>query len=372
MINKLRTNINHAIRHDRVAIINNIYAPYRHELFIILDNMCGPKELEFVYLSDTEKVRKWKTDVMYTQLRNVTVLKKLIQLRNNRTSTSDFILNYGIVKYFFYDTVLIFGYNYPTYLIILFARCLLNKKTVLFCESTNQDKRHVHPVTELFKKLVFQSVSHVIVPGSRSADYVAQYTNRDKITTATNAVASEEPLKELTADQEATESKLKLLFVGRLSSEKNIDFAIHSLLDSDLDFTLNIVGSGDLENNLKEQFERSNIIFHGEASWQRLTNFYRKNDILLLPSESEPWGLVVNEALSFGMPAVVSDRVGCVPELIDGSGETFRFGNPRDFIDKVKKVSENQAIYQKGAKEISRHFTITRQAKVIWGVIANG
>jgi glycosyltransferase involved in cell wall biosynthesis len=50
---------------------------------------------------------------------------------------------------------------------------------------------------------------------------------------------------------------------------------------------------------------------------------------LVLPSHSEPWGLVVNEALSFGCPAVVSDRCGCVPELvIDGvTGFAFQAGD---------------------------------------------
>jgi glycosyltransferase involved in cell wall biosynthesis len=50
---------------------------------------------------------------------------------------------------------------------------------------------------------------------------------------------------------------------------------------------------------------------------------------LVLPSHSEPWGLVVNEALSFGCPVVVSDRCGCVPELvIDGvTGYAFQAGD---------------------------------------------
>jgi glycosyltransferase involved in cell wall biosynthesis len=41
-----------------------------------------------------------------------------------------------------------------------------------------------------------------------------------------------------------------------------------------------------------------------------------RSDALVLPSHSEPWGLVVNEALSYGCPVVVSDICGCVPELV--------------------------------------------------------
>jgi glycosyltransferase involved in cell wall biosynthesis len=52
-----------------------------------------------------------------------------------------------------------------------------------------------------------------------------------------------------------------------------------------------------------------------------LSHEYFGASCLVLPSHSEPWGLVVNEALSHGCPAVVSDRCGCVPELIV-EGET--------------------------------------------------
>jgi glycosyltransferase involved in cell wall biosynthesis len=50
---------------------------------------------------------------------------------------------------------------------------------------------------------------------------------------------------------------------------------------------------------------------------------------MVLPSFSEPWGLVVNEALAHGCPAVVSESCGCVPELvIDGvSGYSFTAGD---------------------------------------------
>ena len=42
---------------------------------------------------------------------------------------------------------------------------------------------------------------------------------------------------------------------------------------------------------------------------------YAEYDILILPSLSEPWGLVVEEALYYGMPVIISDRVGCRSEV---------------------------------------------------------
>jgi glycosyltransferase involved in cell wall biosynthesis len=55
-------------------------------------------------------------------------------------------------------------------------------------------------------------------------------------------------------------------------------------------------------------------------SQDALSRFYHAADMLVLPSRSgETWGLVVNEALHHGVPCVVSDRVGCAPDLIDAS-----------------------------------------------------
>lgn len=58
--------------------------------------------------------------------------------------------------------------------------------------------------------------------------------------------------------------------------------------------------------------------FQGQA---RLPAYYALADFLVLPSQQEPWGLVVNEAMASGLPAIVSDRVGCRADLVR-EGET--------------------------------------------------
>ena len=67
---------------------------------------------------------------------------------------------------------------------------------------------------------------------------------------------------------------------------------------------------------------------------------YAKASCLILPSFSEPWGLVVNEALSYGCPVVVSHRCGCVPELVEGkpTGFVFEAGNVIDLASKLLAV----------------------------------
>jgi len=61
-----------------------------------------------------------------------------------------------------------------------------------------------------------------------------------------------------------------------------------------------------------------------------------------LPSESESWGLVVNEALACGTPCVVSDRVGCAPDLVKPglSGAVFKMGDIDSFAAALARVRE--------------------------------
>jgi glycosyltransferase involved in cell wall biosynthesis len=62
------------------------------------------------------------------------------------------------------------------------------------------------------------------------------------------------------------------------------------------------------------------LIAAGYQSQRALSRCYHAADVLVLPSlHGETWGLVVNEALHHGVPCIVSDRVGCAPDLIDGT-----------------------------------------------------
>jgi glycosyltransferase involved in cell wall biosynthesis len=79
-----------------------------------------------------------------------------------------------------------------------------------------------------------------------------------------------------------------------------------------------MVGSGELENDLRE-FSRQHeldVIFTGFVNQTKLPEIYAASDIFVLPSQDEPWGLAVNEAMCAGLPVVVSREVGCVADLV--------------------------------------------------------
>ena len=87
--------------------------------------------------------------------------------------------------------------------------------------------------------------------------------------------------------------------------------------------TLLFVGDGALADDITASIGHGVGVVTGFVNQKELPVYYHAADILVLPSEAEKWGLVVNEAMAAGTLPVVSDKVGSAPDLVDGVGEIF-------------------------------------------------
>jgi len=92
-----------------------------------------------------------------------------------------------------------------------------------------------------------------------------------------------------------------------------------------------IAGSGPLEQQLKDAAHSAGVRLHmlGFCNQSEMPGIYAVSDVLVMPSESETWGLVANEALACSKPVVLSDSVGCAPDMfaIFGDRIVFPTGN---------------------------------------------
>jgi glycosyltransferase involved in cell wall biosynthesis len=93
------------------------------------------------------------------------------------------------------------------------------------------------------------------------------------------------------------------------------------------DCALFVVGSGNLEDDLRSEVEKQGIpdvVFAGFLDQRQIAQAYTVADIFALFSAyNETWGVVVNEAMNFDLPIVVSDRVGCAPDLVSHGTNGF-------------------------------------------------
>ena len=113
---------------------------------------------------------------------------------------------------------------------------------------------------------------------------------------------------------------------------------------------LTIVGKGELEQELKT-LAKENINFRGFIENDKLPEVYKEHDIFILPSRSETWGLVVEEAIYWGLPVVVSDRVGCSNEMVNTpqTGVTFELDNIDSFNSAINDIEQNYKQYRDNA-----------------------
>ena len=128
----------------------------------------------------------------------------------------------------------------------------------------------------------------------------------------------------------------RILFVGRLAPEKRVDLllaAFAHIAPGRPEWDLLIVGDGPLRDSLQASVPpplRPRITWAGAMTTpETLAPMYHLAHLFVLPSDHEPWGIVVNEAAAAGLPLVLSDIVGAGGDLLtEGvNGSIFPHGD---------------------------------------------
>jgi glycosyltransferase involved in cell wall biosynthesis len=140
--------------------------------------------------------------------------------------------------------------------------------------------------------------------------------------------------------------EMVVLFAGKLLSFKRpLDLveAAACLMKGGLPVTVMVAGSGPLEGQLRNRAAELGVklVFLGFRNQTEMPACYAACDVLVLPSTGrETWGLVANEALACGRPIIVSDAVGCAPDLAaDGVvGRTFPLGDYQKLSEAIAAV----------------------------------
>jgi len=128
------------------------------------------------------------------------------------------------------------------------------------------------------------------------------------------------------------------MFSGKLIPRKRPLDLVSALRYLATEVNVLFVGDGSLAGQIRAAQPMRNLAVTGFVNQSEIPAYYHAADVLVLPSEVETWGLVVNEAMAAGTLPVVSDQVGCVPDLVRGVGEVFRCGDVRDLAGAVSRA----------------------------------
>ncbi len=283
------------------------------------------------------------------------------------------------------DVLLVHGYNHPTNLIALLVAKLIGCKTVMRGDTRVSAGHPSASFKSGFKRALFRLVDACLAIGSLNRNYYrslgvpeariffapfsvdnSKFALCDKRAEARAAVRSRYSV--------AGSAKV-VLFVGKLTTRKraqDVLEAVAILSPKHEDLCLFIAGAGDEESALRVVAERLGIEvrFMGFKNQSELPEIYAASDIFVLPSEEEPWGLVVNEAMAAGLPVIVTDDVGAAPDLVGGkqTGIVYPAGNIQrlaEALDTLLSDPGKLALYGRNARQLIQQWDVPACAQAI-------
>jgi glycosyltransferase involved in cell wall biosynthesis len=143
--------------------------------------------------------------------------------------------------------------------------------------------------------------------------------------------------KELLGRWGLSSARPVIIYCGKLYGGKRpLDLVDAAKLLSH-EVTTIFVGDGVMADTVRARIDPGCGVVTGFVNQSELPSYYHAADILVLPSETEKWGLVVNEAMVAGVLPIVSDRVGAAPDLVTGVGEIYPCGNVRALADALSR-----------------------------------
>jgi len=270
------------------------------------------------------------------------------------------------------DVLLIYGWSFKTHFQCL--RYFSDRVPIAFrSDSTLQSgkQRQLRFLRYLWLRYIYHHVDIVFYVGKHGLDYFLKFgVNKERLHWAPHSVDNDrfsdavatgvEKIRALRERLGIPANDIVFLFVGKLVRHKQpsllLQAGLELLEDGHDGFHVVFVGEGVERSDLSQAAEgRSEIKFIGFKNQIDLPVYYGMASVLVLPSigEAETWGLVVNEAFATGTPAIVSNEVGCAPDLLKDSttGEVFAVHSIADLKVKMLKYLDDRNLAAEQGRE---------------------
>lgn len=279
-----------------------------------------------------------------------------------------------------YDLVICYDYTTKEEIkLIVRCRCL----GIPYCVNADGMKmtRHGNILRDAVKRYLVRPAAGCFASGKNAARYLINNGAReDRIYYHTfstlhpadilSAPVTEEARTALREKLGLTGFQKIVIAVGRFIPLKRYDALIRAWKTMPEDVLLLLVGGGAEEENYRAVIGESdlhNVRLEGFHPKEELKKYYMAADLFVHPTSYDVWGLVINEAMACGLPAVVSDHCVAGLELVENgvNGYVFTLYDDEEMIRDVKKVladDETRAAMKKASLEKIGDYTIENMA----------
>jgi glycosyltransferase involved in cell wall biosynthesis len=263
-----------------------------------------------------------------------------------------------------YESVIINGWGGILF-IFFHVLCYIRRIPVVVLSDTRIQKSRspikVYIRKQIVKRLL-NKTSAAIVTGKLAAQHLYDTNYQDSVFIGNYAVDINTFFPVYSNERD---NSLKLLFVGRLIKRKraaDVVKAVSELIEKEVPVKLKIAGDGPCFGELHEIVTTSgmgkDIELLGPVPHEKLSGLMQSMDVLIVPSQNEPWGVVVAEGAACGLELLLSSEVGAAQEfLISGeNGYLFTVCDIDSMKDKILKLLDDK---KQGRmfemKKVSRH-----------------
>jgi 1,2-diacylglycerol 3-alpha-glucosyltransferase len=297
------------------------------------------------------------------------------------------------------DVVAVNGWN--NFGSLVAANCCLRRgiPMVVMSESSRQDE----PRTwwkEAIKRRIVGLYSAALVGGQRHVEYLVDLGMPPKRVFTGYDVVDNDYFGRRTAEIRNSKFEIRnkrglpenyFLASARFIEKKNLSTLIEAYAEyrrrseiaAKVPWDLVVLGDGPLRETLNSQLSTLDLNEHvhlpGFKPYDELPLYYALANVFVHASTTEQWGLVVNEAIASGLPVIVSERCGCVPELVQGNGFTFDPTNEHELTARLLEMAslsdEERKRLGDNSYRIAAHFAperfgegLERAANVAMGV----
>ncbi|MCM1499763.1 MAG: glycosyltransferase family 4 protein [Clostridium sp.] len=227
------------------------------------------------------------------------------------------------------------------------------------------DKQCFRKIAQHFSRICCNHADEIIVPTYKVSELLKQYGVKREVHVIPTGISLEKFSKpdygrvnELRLQLGITDSRLVLLYVGRLSSEKNIAelLTYFHKTENREEIRLLLVGDGPERENLQEQVKElqleSSVIFAGMVPFDRIEDYYALGDIFVSGSTSETQGLTYIEALAAGLPLLVR-KDSCLDKVLKEYENGVSYENEKMFRQGLEFLRKNfrQSVQERAVRE---------------------
>lgn len=336
-----------------MVFVTHLPAFYKINLY---NRISEKKRILVIFVSDSSSIRN-------TDFTNATMSFEYVYLNHGafeeRNVFSSCINLVKLLRSFSSSKIIVSGWDLLEFWVIVFFKKRLNNAVVI--ESTIYES-NLSKIKYYIKRLFLSRVSIAYCSGTPHAELLKKlkWTGRIHITCGVGLSNFSDgvffPVRSI-----QRQNVKNFLYVGRLSEEKGLSFLL-DFFNTRKDLKLTIVGDGP-QRKFLENKASDNICFMGFVDNIKLHDIYLSHDIFVLPSHSETWGLVIEEALCFNLPIICSAHVGCNIELVSipQTGVVFKDSDFDSLEKAVLEVENNYSMFSENVKVFNKKNKDIRQ-----------